>query len=170
MAKNGEVLLGQKCKCIVTGFEGTVTSTTEYLFGCRRIGLQPEVGIDGKIPDAMDIDEPQIAIIDKKQVIKASVPKKKIKLGQIVKDEITGYEGTAMGRVIHLNGCTRIGVQEKYDPSRERDFCNGKWFYEHQLAVVKIKVEKKLDKPEEFRRTGGPTTKSVSTVQKSVSR
>jgi hypothetical protein len=160
MAKDNEVLLGQKVKCIVTGFEGTVTSITENIFGCRRIGIQPPVGTDGKIPEAMDIDEPQIKVTDKKQVIKVEVPEHTIKLGQKVECTLTGYKGIAYGRCIFLNGCTRYGVQEKYDAKSEKTPCSGKWFYEGQLKVIKEEIKKELDSTRTSTKTGGPIAPS----------
>jgi len=36
---------------------------------------------------------------------------KKIKLGDKVKDPITGFEGIAYSRISYLQGCDRIGIQ-----------------------------------------------------------
>jgi hypothetical protein len=52
------------------GFKGIVTSVTEFLNGCRRIGVQPPVDKDGKIPDALSIDEPQLTVMKAKKVKK----------------------------------------------------------------------------------------------------
>lgn len=35
----------------------------------------------------------------------------KIKLGQVVRDKISGNEGTAVARTEWLNGCVRISIQ-----------------------------------------------------------
>lgn len=72
---------------------------------------------------------------------------KKLKLGQKVKDSITGYEGIAVARTMWLNGCERIAVQGPLDkdgmPPEE------KWFDISQL--VGVKASKKKEPP------GGPT-------------
>lgn len=34
-----------------------------------------------------------------------------IKLGQKVRDKLTGFEGTAVCRTVWLHGCVRIGIQ-----------------------------------------------------------
>ena len=57
------VKLGDKARDTVTGFEGTVTSRTEYISGCTRVGLQPGVDKDGKIPDAQHFDEPMLEVL-----------------------------------------------------------------------------------------------------------
>lgn len=56
------VNLGDEVVCTITGFKGVVTSITEFINGCRRCGVQPKVGKDGKHPDAMCIDEPNLKV------------------------------------------------------------------------------------------------------------
>lgn len=62
MKTTPHVHLGDEVKDTVTGFKGIVTSITEYLNGCRRVGVQPPIDKDGKMPDAYSIDEPQLVI------------------------------------------------------------------------------------------------------------
>ncbi len=57
------VKLGDEVKDKVTGFRGIVTSMTLFLNGCTRCGVQPVMGKDGKIPDGVAFDEPQLEII-----------------------------------------------------------------------------------------------------------
>jgi hypothetical protein len=64
-----KIELGREVKCKVTGFKGIATSRTEYLNGCFRIGVQPRVEKDGKHPDAMYVDEPQLEYTKVKTVI-----------------------------------------------------------------------------------------------------
>ena len=54
--------LGDKARDTITGFEGICTSRTEYVSGCTRVGLQPPVGADGKIPEAGHFDEPMLEV------------------------------------------------------------------------------------------------------------
>lgn len=61
--------LGQKARCKVTGFEGTLTSRTEHLNGCVRWGIQPKVDKDGKLPDAYIFDECQLEVLSEEPVI-----------------------------------------------------------------------------------------------------
>jgi hypothetical protein len=58
-----KVKLGQTVKCKVTGFKGTVTGITNFLYGCRRIGITPKIDKDGKIKDTHWFDEPQVKIL-----------------------------------------------------------------------------------------------------------
>jgi hypothetical protein len=48
--------LGKKYRDTITGVEGTATSITEFLYGCRRIGLVT-TNADGDVKDWV-FDEP----------------------------------------------------------------------------------------------------------------
>jgi len=54
------IKIGETVKDIVTGFKGVVTSRTEYLYGCTRLGVQPKADKDGKMPEAQWFDEPAL--------------------------------------------------------------------------------------------------------------
>jgi hypothetical protein len=62
------IQMGDEVQCIVTGFKGVVTSITEYLNGCRRMGVQPPVDKEGRIPEAYNIDEPQLVVTKARKV------------------------------------------------------------------------------------------------------
>lgn len=49
---------GDRVKDSITGFEGTVTSVTEYLYGCVRCGVEGK-GSDGK-PEEFVFDEQRL--------------------------------------------------------------------------------------------------------------
>lgn len=72
----------------------------------------------------------------------------KFKLGDKVRDEITGFEGIVVVRSQWLNNCNTYGVQ----PTRLKDGVpqERQSFDEPQLTIVTKKVHK------ENRRTGGP--------------
>jgi len=55
--------LGQKAKCKVTGFTGTLTSRIEYLNGCVQYCIKPSIDKDGKMPEGEYIDIVQIEIL-----------------------------------------------------------------------------------------------------------
>ena len=72
-----EIELGSKVKDLVTGFEGIVTSRTEYLNGCIQYCIAPKItGKDKGIPDSYSIDVQQLKVIGK-GVAKKSTKKKK---------------------------------------------------------------------------------------------
>lgn len=58
------IQLGDRVKDRVTGFTGIVVARSEYLHGCRRVGVQPEkLEKDGKPPEAAWFDEPQVDLV-----------------------------------------------------------------------------------------------------------
>lgn len=57
------ISLGDKVKDKVSGFSGIATCRHEYLNGCDRFTVQPPVGKDGKLPDEMTFDEPQLKVL-----------------------------------------------------------------------------------------------------------
>jgi len=58
-----QIKLGVKVKDKVSGLEGIATSITEFIYGCRRIGVSPQELKDGKPMEESIIDEPQLDII-----------------------------------------------------------------------------------------------------------
>ena len=57
------IKLGDIARDRITGFEGIVIATTEWLYGCRRLTLQPQHLADGKMIDTVTFDEPQCILI-----------------------------------------------------------------------------------------------------------
>jgi hypothetical protein len=65
--------LGDRAKDIITGVTGIVTGKTEWLYGCSRLGLQPEKPKDGKPVETQWFDEGQCVLV-RKSVVKPSAP------------------------------------------------------------------------------------------------
>ncbi len=66
--KQNMVELGDRVKDKITGLEGIAVGITNYLYGCRRVSIQPEQIKDHKPADWFTIDEPQIEIVKKAAV------------------------------------------------------------------------------------------------------
>lgn len=54
---------GQKVRDKITGFEGTITCCAEYLNGCIRYSIQPELDAEGHYQESEVIDEEQLELI-----------------------------------------------------------------------------------------------------------
>ena len=144
--------LGRIAKDLVTGFNGTIVNVTSYLHGQDRVSLQPEVGNDGKLPDAFDFDMATLKL-DKEVKIKPKKFKKtKIKHGQQVIDPITDYKGTVIGIGYYINGCRRVGVIRKVQDTKDNNYETAFWFDEPQLEIVEAKAIQKRQTS-----TGGPS-------------
>jgi hypothetical protein len=74
--------------------------------------------------------------------------KTEIKLGDVARDTISGFEGVVIGRTEWLNGCARWCLQ----PQKLHDGkpIEGHWFDEPQVERVKA------DAVLEIQKTGGP--------------
>ena len=57
--------LGDKCKDLVTDFEGQVIGRTNWLTGCNTYGLKSKFMKDGAPIDAVWVDEVKLVKIDK---------------------------------------------------------------------------------------------------------
>ena len=71
-----------------------------------------------------------------------------IKLGQKVKDKVTGFQGIAITKCIYLNGCIQYSVQPPVNEKGESPKSN--WVDEGQLIVVDHGIlPEPLPEPEE---------------------
>ena len=68
-------ILGALVKDPITGFQGVAVAYTVYLTGCNRVMVQPPIDKDGKIPDAMMIDEETLHILEDSKESEEEQPK-----------------------------------------------------------------------------------------------
>ena len=64
--------------------------------------------------------------------------RKTVKLGQRVRDTITGYEGVVVARTAYLNGCVRVGVQ--VTELKDGKPMDAEWFDEQQVGPSRAKA------------------------------
>ena len=76
---------------------------------------------------------------------------KKVKLGDEVKDKISGFTGVIVSRHEYLNGCARMTLQPKID--KDGKLPETETFDEPQLELIKTQV---AESEPMFGRTGGP--------------
>lgn len=82
-----------------------------------------------------------------------------VKLGQEVKDRITGFQGIAIGRTVYLQGCARVLVQPPLD--KDGKMVEAASFDEPDIEVVGLGV---LPKPKEDEPPGGPRPTATRAV------
>jgi len=58
-----EVKLGDKVRCILTGFTGTAVAKTEFINGCIQWGVLTKAGKDGKMPEEVGIDSQSLEVV-----------------------------------------------------------------------------------------------------------
>lgn len=78
----------------------------------------------------------------------------KIKLGDKVKDKVTGFEGIAIGLTTWLHGCRRVTIQ----PQELKD---GKPIEAISFDEPQIEIVKKKKVKEGNHRTGGPRQEAI---------
>jgi hypothetical protein len=61
--ETGTVMLGDTVEDTVSGFKGVVFAITDWLYGCRRITVQPNGMHEGKPVDQVTFDEPMLKVI-----------------------------------------------------------------------------------------------------------
>lgn len=62
------IVLGQKYKDRISGFQGVATGYVQYLSGCNQALLAPKVTKDGGKPDSEWIDEQRLVAVGKKVI------------------------------------------------------------------------------------------------------
>ena len=60
------IKLGSKVRDMLTGFEGTATGRTAWLYGCARIMIEPSEMKDGKPVEGVWLDEQRVEVIEEK--------------------------------------------------------------------------------------------------------
>lgn len=66
----------------------------------------------------------------------------KFKLGNKLRDKVSGHEGIAIGVIEYLNGCIQYGIKGKLD--KDKKVPDAVWIDQQQLELIKggIEVEK----------------------------
>jgi hypothetical protein len=80
----------------------------------------------------------------------------KIKLGEEVKDRVTGFQGIAVSRTTYLQGCDRIGVQPK--AKKDMTLPDIESFDDVDLVVTGKGI---TEEKEEIKDPGGPRAISL---------
>ncbi|MEW8253731.1 MAG: hypothetical protein AB2747_05215 [Candidatus Thiodiazotropha taylori] len=145
------IKLGSFVKDRVTGLTGVAENRASFLYGCDRYFVQPQIDADGKVPKGLMVDAPQLEVLDQAPAMDPMPePPQKVTLGNMVSDPIRGERGTATGRAVYLNGCSRIYVEPRKGVLKLGD-TGGWWADEQQLKPI----EKTISKPDNST-TGGP--------------
>lgn len=66
------IRLGDEAQDTITGFKGIVVGITEWLYGCRRIGIvSQKLNKDGRVDDPLWFDELQVKVTKQGKVAPA---------------------------------------------------------------------------------------------------
>jgi hypothetical protein len=150
--------LGATVRDAVTGLTGIATQWTEFQSGTIQLAVQPpnKKG-ENTLPDAHNIDIQLLDYVDEGLAARVTKPTAvPIPLGSIVEDTVTGMKGTAVRRVIFINGCVYYDVVPKkksamFDDNPTAQFVDGTRLKVITPAVVEPRVEVRTRPP------GGPS-------------
>ena len=165
------VKLGNVVRDLATNLVGTATQIVEMYNGTLQFCVQPKLKDDtpitGAVPDAVNIDIPQLEFVEdgmESRVTKAQ--ETDVKLGNEVEDISTGFRGFAMVKHTFINGCIYFHVRPKQNSQQKKDnkvpeseFISSKVLKVVGKGIAK-EFEKELAKPA-AERTGGPMTKAM---------
>lgn len=158
-----EIALGSRIRDILSGVEGMAMSRTDCLNGNVRYALQPKSENGVSLPDAFDFDYHNLEVIDPGVSHRAVTPPEvNIRLGDRVRDIVSGYEGIATAKLTHLNGCVYFSVvPPKSEKAMFTEAPGGSSMPHERLRVCKTGglADEFSKAPATERPTGGPTTK-----------
>ena len=128
--------LGAKVKDRVTNYTGVVTCIAFHLSGCERYGVETRSGKRSERGETQYFYDSQLIGIEKKNGdfkpchLDNLDINTNLKLGQIVKDKITGFEGVVTVINFKMWNCPYINVQSLENPDSDQ------WFDETLLEPV----------------------------------
>jgi hypothetical protein len=103
--------LGSEVRCVVSGVTGTATSMVERLNGNIQYGVQPKSENGASMPEAWEIDQQSLEVVGPGISDRVTEPvTTDIRIGQKVRDWVSGFEGVATSKHTYINGCVHFMV------------------------------------------------------------
>lgn len=159
------VSLGDRAKDEISGMEGVVVTVADHLSGCRRVGMYPDdIDDTTRRGDEEYFDDVQLETVEENRVALESEPitETEISLGDVVEDDVTGFEGVVIVHNYQLYNVPQVCVQPTTDSGEKPDT---EWFDVSRVNVVEEGVFGEYN--EEFEDADSSETGSV---EKSVHR
>jgi hypothetical protein len=151
-----DIKLGSVVTDMATGYTGTVTGRVEFLNGNIQYSVIPKAkaGV-GEYPAGVNLDGAQLKVTGKGISDTEVLPQPtNIKLGEKIKDIITGMSGIVTSKTVFLNGCVYFLVSS-IDPVKKIPL--EMFISLERVERVSSGVTAKLAKAE--KPTGGPATR-----------
>jgi len=100
--------LGSIVRDRVSGYQGILTSRSDWYYGPTLYSVQSQEAVDGVPVESRGFDEDTLVAVE----VKPDVPPDfKYKLGSKVRDAVTGYVGIIVCRTQHIHQCRRYNIQ-----------------------------------------------------------
>lgn len=109
------IKLGSTCTDKATGYTGVAVSKVELLNGNVQYAIVPKAKPDsGDYPAGINLDADQLAVVDEGISADAKcAASTDLKVGEKVKDLVTGMSGIIIHKTTFLNGCVYFTVSVK---------------------------------------------------------
>ena len=105
--------LGSLVKDSITGFTGIAIARTEFAYGCVHIRIQATGMTEAGEPvGAHSFDDQRIEVLAPPSQEWPEPKKSKIKLGDVVRDLLTGAVGIATSQTVRIDGATKLIVEQ----------------------------------------------------------
>lgn len=135
-----DIELGDRVQDQISGFTGIVSTVGFHITGCTRFGVYPAGDGEETVQrgDEEFFYEPQLETVNGtafKGVETTDPETIPLELGERVRDDITGYEGTAVVINTFLWNCPQVAVQHDVEDSSD-DKPNIRWFDLPRLESV----------------------------------
>lgn len=139
-----EIIFGRKYRDKISGYTGRAVSVAEYMTGCNRVGLQQEVGKDGKIPDEVYFDDTRLELLPQTTTDSRKIYATlgyEIVLGYTYQDTITKVKGIAVAKATYMNGSNTILLQPVINQkdAESKEYADGWWIYGGRLVKLPAK-------------------------------
>jgi hypothetical protein len=150
-----DIKLGSTAVDKATGYKGIITAKVEMMNGNVQYSVIPKakVGV-GEYPAGIQLDGAQLDIVDDGiSNVAVAPPTVNVKIGEKVKDIVTGMSGIVTSKTTFLNGCVYFIVSAKDESKKVVELFIGSERAERQGSGIVDKLLK-TKKP-----TGGPATR-----------
>jgi len=138
-----EISLGDIVKDRVSGFTGVVTMIGNHITGCTRYRVNPTDVSEANKGSLEFFYESQLEIVDDDSEFSdegsESITDTEFELGQLVRDEISGFEGIAIVINYELWNCPSICVQSQTDADESE------WYDDARLKLVSNEIQYEFD-------------------------
>jgi hypothetical protein len=151
-----KIKLGSTAVDKASGYKGVITAKVEMINGNVQYAIVPKakVGV-GEYPAGVQLDDAQLDIVDEGISDTAATPMTSdIKIGEKVKDLVTGLSGIVTSKTTFLNGCLYLMVSVKSSEKKDVEIFIPVERAERQGPGISAKLI--ANKPTH---TGGPATR-----------
>lgn len=154
--------LGARLKDRITGIEGVATNYYFHLSGCQYIEIEPDAKDGARSAEIYLPEERYEQAASGSTFADTKVPEIDtchVKLGDEVKDSLTGFKGHAMMIQIPLFGVGRVAIEPSLDKEGKRQ--DATFFDEQLVEVIKKKAPPVAKAMPEERKTRGCASSKV---------